>query len=61
MSTHFLIFSSDCCLSFSRSIMDSWASFRSPSSFLLALSRSIRSFFSCSSEPSSYCDRNQSI
>ena len=51
---YFLIFSSDCCLSFSRSMMDSWASFRSPSSFLLALSRSMRSFFSCSSDPSSY-------
>merc|ERR1719357_2036750 len=32
--------------------MFSWASFRSPSSFLLPLSRSIRSFFSCSREPS---------
>ena len=49
---YFLIFSSDCCLSFSRSMMDSWASFRSPSSFLLVLSRSMRSFFSCSREPS---------
>lgn len=36
-----------------RSNMDSWASFRSPSSFLLFLSRSTRSFFSCSRELSS--------
>lgn len=53
-TTYFFSFSSCCCFSFSRSIMASWASFRSPSSFLLALSRSIRTFFSCSSEPSSW-------
>ena len=60
---YFFIFSSDCCLSFSRSMMDSWASFRSPSSFLLDLSRSMRSFFSCSREPSScttvYISKNE--
>lgn len=52
--THFLSFSSSCCLSFSRSIMDSCVNFRSPSSFLLALSRSMRIFFSCSRELSSW-------
>lgn len=52
--THFLSFSSSCCLSFSRSITDSCDSFRSPSSFLFALSRSMRTFFSCSRELSSW-------
>ena len=37
-------------------MMVSWDSFRSPSSFLLHLSNSARSFFSCSREPSS-CKR----
>lgn len=57
LSIYFLSLSSSCCLSFSRSNMDSWASFRSPSSFLLFLSRSTRSFFSCSKELSS-CKRH---
>lgn len=51
---YFLSLSSSCCLSFSRSNMDSWASFKSPSNFLLFLSRSTRSFFSCSRELSSW-------
>ena len=55
--THFFIFSSDCCLSFSRSIIVSWANLRSPSSFLFARSRSMRSFFSYSREPSSCVKR----
>lgn len=50
---YFFSFSSICCLSFSRSMRDSWESFKSPSSFLFALSRSMRIFFSCSKEPSS--------
>ena len=56
LRAYFLSLSSSCCLSFSRSNMDSWASFKSPSSFLLFLSRSTRSFFSCSRELSS-CKR----
>lgn len=49
----YLSFSSDCCFPFSRSIMASCVSFTSHSSFLLALSRSMRIVFSCSREPSS--------
>lgn len=53
MNFYFLRRSSNCCLSFSRSITVSWVNFKSPSSFLFALSRSIRIFFSCSRDPSS--------
>lgn len=53
---YFFSRSSSCCLSFSRSMMLSWVSFRSPSSFRFARSRSMRTFFSCSRDPSS-CQR----
>lgn len=52
--SYFLSFSSICSLSFSKSMTLSWVSFKSPSSLRLALSRSILTFFSCSSEPSSF-------
>lgn len=54
VGSYFLSFSSSCSLSFSRSMMLSWVSFRSPSSFRFARSRSIRTFFSCSRDPSSW-------
>ena len=46
----FFSFSSAAALSFSRSIIVSWARRRSPSSFRLARSRSMRAFFSASRE-----------